>query len=82
MSREGLMAVKAGSECGTLISEARSRVEAYAEEKLFETGSASGAKFALAHNFPGWEENESGETQPILLSDLELEERIRQLGGG
>ncbi len=81
MTREELLALKGGGEGERLVAFARSKVEAYAEEKLFDRGMATGAKFALAHNFPGWDENGGQPTDLMLLSDEELNERIRQLDG-
>lgn len=82
MTREELLAAKTDSEAGRLIANARSRVEAFAEEKLFDKNAASGAKFALARNCPSWDGDRGGEPpDPALLTDDELDERIRQLSG-
>ncbi len=82
MTREELLAAKPDGEAGRLIAHARARVEAFAEEKLFDKNAASGAKFALARNCPSWDGNrEDTPPEPALLTDEELEDRIRQLGG-
>ncbi len=38
------------------ISRAKSRVEAYAEARLFDKEGSNGAKFSLSNNFRGWAE--------------------------
>lgn len=38
------------------LTRAKSRVEEYAEERLFDKDGANGAKFSLANNFKGWAE--------------------------
>lgn len=79
MTREELLSVRAENEVGRLIASARVRVEAFAEEKLFDKNACSGAKYALARNASRPEGNRS--VDPALLTDEELEERIRKLCG-
>lgn len=81
LTREELLATKADTEAGRLIANARVRVEAFAEEKLFDKNAASGAKFALARNAPAKSEESEKTLDPALLTDEELEERIRRLCG-
>lgn len=40
------------------VSRAKSRVEQYAEERLFDKDGANGAKFSLANNWEGWREKQ------------------------
>lgn len=40
------------------ITRAKTRIEAYAEERLFDKDGANGAKFSLANNFEGWREKQ------------------------
>ncbi len=40
--------------CADVIARALSRIEEYAESKLFDKGQYSGAKFFLASSFGGW----------------------------
>ena len=42
-----------------IISRAKSRVEAYAEERLFDKDGANGAKFSLQFNFKNWKEEKA-----------------------
>jgi|GEM_PF-1890569 len=79
MTREELLAVRPDSEVGRLIAGARVRVEAFAEEKLFDKNAASGAKYALERIETA--RAEGGTPDPALLSDEELEARIRRLSG-
>lgn len=39
-----------------VITRAKSRIEAYTEERLFDKDGANGAKFSLQNNFKGWNE--------------------------
>ena len=39
-----------------VITRAKSRIEAYVEERLFDKDGANGAKFSLQNNFRGWNE--------------------------
>jgi hypothetical protein len=54
-SRGELLARRAASRSRAL-ARAVPRVEEYAESQLFDKGSASGARFALANNFRGWDD--------------------------
>ena len=42
------------------ITRAKSRVEEYAEMRLFDKDGANGAKFSLANNFKQWKEKPDG----------------------
>ncbi|MGI6150771.1 MAG: hypothetical protein ACOYIR_02305 [Christensenellales bacterium] len=81
MPREELLATRANTAAGRLIANARVRVEAFAEEKLFDKNAASGAKFALARNAPIKDEGDGKALDPSLLTDEELEARIKRLCG-
>lgn len=41
-----------------LITKAKARIEAYAEERLYDKDGSAGARFNLQHNFKGWNEPE------------------------
>ena len=43
------------------ITRAKSKIEQYVEERLFDRDGANGAKFSLANNFKGWNEKQSVE---------------------
>lgn len=42
-----------------VITRAKSRVEAYAESRLFDKDGANGAKFSLQYNFRNWKEEKT-----------------------
>ena len=58
-SRQALLNYQAKDEFVDTITRAKSRVEAYAEARLFDRDGANGAKFSLANNFKGWKEKQS-----------------------
>lgn len=41
-----------------LLTAAKARIEAYAEERLYDKDGSAGARFNLQHNFKGWNEPE------------------------
>ena len=53
-SRQALLNYQAKREFVDTITRAKSRVEAYAEERLFDRDGVQGAKFNLTNNFKGW----------------------------
>ena len=54
------------------ITRAKSMVEAYAEERLFDKDGSNGARFSLINNFRGWTEKPQTD-----LDEQEQEERIQ-----
>ena len=44
------------------ITRAKSRIEQYAEERLFDKDGVNGAKFNLSNNFKGWNEKQTIDT--------------------
>lgn len=52
--RQALLGYEAKDAFADTIARAKARVEAFAEGKLFESGIANGAKFALGNNFYNW----------------------------
>lgn len=60
-SRNGLLKYQAKKEFADVITLAKSRVEKYMEERLFDRDGANGAKWALAANF-GWNGDRGGES--------------------
>lgn len=64
-SRQALLNYQEREEFNDTIMRAKSRVEQYAEERLFDRDGSSGAQFSLKNNFKGWnadkkEENRQG----------------------
>ena len=57
-SRQALLNYEGREEFNDTITRAKSRVECYAEERLFDKDGANGAKFNLANNFKGWKEKQ------------------------
>ncbi len=58
-----------------VIDRALAKIECFAEEKLFDKGQYSGAKFFLANNFSGW----SDKPEPADSSVEKLDEVLRRL---
>lgn len=56
------------------ITRAKSMVEAYTEQRLFDRDGANGAQFSLRNNFKGWNERQRTE-----LDEAEQKARIEQL---
>lgn len=53
-SRLALLEYGGKKSCMEIITRSLSKIEEYAEAKLFDKGQYSGAKFFLANNFKGW----------------------------
>ncbi len=73
-SRQALMNYQAKAEFVDTITRAKSRVEAYTEERLFDRDGSNGAQFSLRNNFRGWNDK--------VQTELEVEEqkaRIEQI---
>lgn len=62
-SRQSLLNYQEKQEFLDTITRAKSRVEEYAEERLFDKDGANGAKFSLANNFRGWSEKQEIKAQ-------------------
>lgn len=71
-SRQALLNYQAKKEFVDTITRAKSRVEAYAEERLFDRDGTSGAQFSLRNNFKGW-------TEKTELDEEEQQARIEQI---
>lgn len=59
------------------ITRAKTRVEQYAEERLFDKDGSGGAQFSLRNNFKGW--NGERETNEDALA--KLDEVLKEIGG-
>lgn len=57
-SRQALLNYQAKKAFVDTVTKAKSRVEEYAESRLFDRDGANGAKFSLANNFSGWREKQ------------------------
>lgn len=76
-SRQALLNYQGKREFNDTITRAKSRVEQYAEERLFDKDGSSGAQFSLRNNFKGWNE-EQKENQDALEK---LDDVLKKLGG-
>ena len=75
-SRQALLNYQGKKEFVDTITRAKSFVEKYAEERLFDREGVQGAKFSLVNNFKGWSE------KPESESDAELLQKAAELLGG
>lgn len=57
-SRQDLLNYQAKADFFDTVTRAKSKVEEYAESRLFDRDGAVGAKFALANNYDGWKERQ------------------------
>ena len=73
-SRQALLNYQAKKEFVDTITRAKSRVEAYTEERLFDRDGSNGAQFSLRNNFKGWNEK-----QITQLDEEEQKARIEQI---
>lgn len=74
-TRQSLLDYQAKSkEFNDIITVAKSRVEAYAESRLFDRDGVNGAKFSLQNNFRGWREKpveeKSDENEIRIVDDI------------
>jgi hypothetical protein len=89
-SRTTLLNYEDKQEFMNTIMRAKSRVEEYAESRLFDKDGANGAKFSLANNFKNWADkteldlgNKDGKPFEVSnLTDAEIEKRLAELGFG
>lgn len=56
------------------ITRAKTMIEAYTEERLFDRDGTNGAQFSLRNNFKGWNDR-----QPSELDQEEQKARIEQI---
>ena len=73
-NRISLLRYQGKAEFVNTITRAKTRVEEYAEERLFDKDGTNGARFSLINNFRGWTEKPLTE-----LDEQEQEERIQGL---
>ena len=85
-SRLALIHYQAKPDFVNTVTRAKSRVEEYAESRLFDKDGANGAKFSLANNFKGWAEksevdvgNKGGKAFRVA-SEQDAREALEALG--
>ncbi len=72
-TRKSLLEYQGKKEFVNTITRAKSRVEEYAESRLFDRDGSNGAQFSLRNNFKGWNiENE----QKLEIELLKLESQV------
>lgn len=76
-SRQALLNYQGKKEFNDTITRAKTRVEQYAEERLFDKDGSSGAQFSLRNNFKGW--NGDQESNGDALE--KLDNLLNQIGG-
>ena len=72
-SRQALLNYQCKEEFHDPIMRAKSKVEQYAEERLFDKDGANGAKFSLANNFEGWREKQQIEAEVNTEMTISIE---------
>lgn len=75
--RQTLLNYQGRKEFMDTITRAKSRVEQYAEERLFDKDGTSGAQFSLRNNFKGWNCDQESNTESLE----KLDEVLKKLGG-
>lgn len=73
-TRQSLLNYQGKAEFMDTITRAKSMVEAYAEERLFDRDGSNGARFSLVNNFKGWSDRPKSE-----LDEREQEARIKSI---
>ena len=76
-TRLSLLNYQGKKEFMNTITRAKSRVEQYAEERLFDKDGTSGAQFSLRNNFKGW----NAEQQDNQDALAKLDEVLKEIGG-
>lgn len=80
-SRMSLLNYEGKKEFVDTIKRAKSRVEEYAETRLFDKDGANGAKFSLANNFKGWSDKQTIEQSTELAGKgggpIEVKETVQ-----
>lgn len=81
-SREELLSYHGKPFAENAIRSALLRIENYAEERLFDKGQSSGAKYFLEGNFKSWCEDGNSGSETIQRLDKVLETLDKSMKGG
>lgn len=81
-SREELLSYRGKPFAESAIRSALLRIENYAEERLFDKGQSSGAKYFLEGNFKSWGEDGNSGADTIRRLDEVLETLDKAMKGG
>lgn len=71
-TRQALLNYQGKKEFVDTITCAKSYVEKYVEERLFDRDGVNGAKFSLINNFKGWSEHQKAEDHTLEDNDMVL----------
>lgn len=71
-SRQALLNYQGKKEFNDTITRAKSYIEQYVEERLFDRDGVNGAKFSLINNFKGWSEHPKPEDGTPEDNDMVL----------
>lgn len=74
LSRQALLNYQGKKEFNDTITRAKTMIEAYTEERLFDRDGSNGAQFSLRNNFKGWNDK-----QPSELDQEEQRAKIEQI---
>ena len=77
-SRQALLNYQGRREFNDTITRAKSFVEKYAEERLFDRDGVQGAKFSLINNFKGWAEKPEPEADENSVEDDPLTKSLKE----
>lgn len=79
-TRLSLINYQGKAEFSNTITRAKSRVEEYAESRLFDRDGSNGAQFSLRNNFKGWNETEekrlANEREKLELEKRKVESQL------
>lgn len=67
-SRLALLRYQGKKEFSNTITRAKSLIESYAEERLFDRDGVQGARFSLTNNFKGWREKPADDEESDVLT--------------
>ena len=70
-TRKSLLEYQGKPEFVNTITRAKTRIEEYAEMRLFDRDGVNGAKFSLINNFKGWRDKPKDETELEALRKLD-----------
>lgn len=76
-TRKSLLEYQGKKEFVNTITRAKSVVEKYAEERLFDRDGSNGAQFSLRNNFKGWDGNQESNADALER----LDEVLKKIGG-
>lgn len=77
-SRQALLNYQAKKDFVDTITRAKSRVEEYAEARLFDRDGVQGAKFNLMNNFKGWSDRPREEPEDVPAGDDPLTSSLKE----